>query len=65
MRLRAGENRLLVKVCNRDSDWRFNLRITDEEGVSLVTGSEGGAVRLRTAEAGAPGRETSPGPANP
>ena len=34
--LQRGENPLLVKVCNRDSDWRFNLRITDEEGRSLV-----------------------------
>jgi DNA-binding sugar fermentation-stimulating protein len=46
-RVRAGSNRLLVKVCNRDSDWRFNLRITDEEGRSLVSESTEGGVRLR------------------
>lgn len=46
VRIRAGENPLLVKVCNRDSDWRFNLRITDAEGRSLVGAAETGRVRL-------------------
>lgn len=44
--LRAGANPLLVKVCNRDSDWRFNLRITDHEGRSLVRETGRGVVRL-------------------
>lgn len=44
--LRQGPNRLLVKLCNRDSDWRFNLRITDAEGRSLVRSGERGSVRV-------------------
>lgn len=46
--LRAGPNHLLVKVCNHDSDWRFNLRITDERGRSVEReqGTEPGAVHL-------------------
>ncbi|MFW6083898.1 MAG: alpha/beta fold hydrolase [Gemmatimonadota bacterium] len=47
--LREGVNHLLVKVCNRDSDWRFNLRITDDDGRSVVERTERtepGAVRL-------------------
>jgi len=52
---RAGENQLLVKVCNRDSDWRFNLRITDEAGRSLVTERTRGEVRL--GPGGVEGRE--------
>lgn len=47
VRLGAGENSLLVKVCNRDSDWRFNLRITDPAGRSLVHDSEPGVARVR------------------
>ena len=45
--LRRGENRILVKVCNRDSDWGFTLRITDADGRSLWTETETGAVRVR------------------
>ncbi len=44
VRLEPGENPLLVKVCNRDSDWRFNLRITDAGGRSLVRDAETGTV---------------------
>lgn len=48
VRLPEGRSQLLVKVCNRDSDWRFNLRVTDGDGSSLVRrGAEGrGTVRL-------------------
>lgn len=42
----AGMTPLLVKVCNRDSDWRFNLRITDLESRSLVADAEEGRLRL-------------------
>lgn len=47
IRFAAGANPLLVKVCNRDSDWRFNLRITDAEGRSLVRDTRPGQVSLR------------------
>lgn len=43
-----GRNRLLVKLCNRDSDWRFNLRITDAWGRSLVTSGRRGQIEVRS-----------------
>lgn len=45
--LEEGGNELLVKVCNRDSDWRFNLRVTDPEGRSLTDGAGEGWVQLK------------------
>ncbi|MFW6077978.1 MAG: alpha/beta hydrolase [Gemmatimonadota bacterium] len=52
VRIEAGENPLLVKVCNRDSDWRFNLRITDADGRSLVGAAQRGRVHLEMPEPG-------------
>lgn len=53
--LRSGDNALLVKVCNRDSDWRFNLRITDPRGRSLVVEKAPGRVRVGPLSGGSPG----------
>ena len=36
VRLRKGENTILVKVCNTEYDWGLYLRITDAEGNALT-----------------------------
>lgn len=47
VRFTAGTTPLLVKVCNRDSDWEFNFRLTDRTSRSLVEESGRGWIRLR------------------
>lgn len=42
----AGTHVLLVKVCNRDSDWGFTLRITDQRGRSLIAQRGRGRVHV-------------------
>ena len=45
--IREGSNGPLVELCNRDSDWRFNLRVTDASGRSLVTSGHRGRIEVR------------------
>ena len=30
--LKAGENTILVKICNEELRWGFYMRVTDEDG---------------------------------